>query len=597
MRVFEKLGLLALWMCLFLVLTGGFRFRSEHFVFELASVDVFGALLLICLIVFLIKFKSGFLPTWNNSLSRKLLQIFKRFEMRATTGLRLATYLGVVFGLLFLAHAFRHAVFLTHLYDMALQHQALYFPFFEKPLHCDMCMQRTLLGEHLDWTWFLLSPLAIFFQSDILLFAVQAFLVALAIWIFFRFGPLQDQKKHWFWILVLFLLFRPLREGVIWDFREDILGFLFLTCGLTALWNKKLFLSASFVVLALLSKESFPLIVLLLIPVTYFDRSFPISKKQRQGYSFLLLLLGGTSLFLNSKFFIPHFLGSFEGTSPILRRFPGFGNTMTEFMQNVLKNPFRFLLVFSQNFFRRRCFVYFVTIFLPFILLGRRALIWLLPPFFIVLLYMFSAVDGQTSGSNHYEFIFLPFLWMAASLGYLQIKDRAGSDRAQNALIWSLCFSLCLFGRSPVFEVTDYLFHRGNLIRASYEMSFWKINDPIAASALTISHFSNYAHLRYLRTPEGNPPGDRLQALKALVDINPRTAPTDLLQDISDSKTFVIDREIPWEHWLEEELLLQHHGLATQQATLFDGTKRFLAIEVPGNFLREVCDLEKICTP
>ena len=264
-------------------------------------------------------------------------------------------------------------------------------------------------------------------------------------------------------------------------------------------------------------------------------------------------------------------------------------------MIHVLQNPLQFIIVFSQNFLRKRSFVYFISIFLPFFILGRRSLIWFFPVLCIVLLYMLSAVDGQTSGSNHYEFIFLPFLWMATALGFLRAQQAESPERLKSQLIWSICLALCLFGRSPVFEATDHLFHRGNVMRASYEMSFWKISDPVAASALTLSHFSNHAHLRYLRTPETPVPADRTQALQSLVNLNPPTAPTDLLQDISDTKTFILDREIPWEKWLEEELVNHQQGLVTNEARLFDGEKRFSSVEIPGTFLNDLCIKEKIC--
>lgn len=551
MRILDQIASGLVVLILFLFLSGGVMIRASGAKIEFSQVNAFAALLL--LIILLLE-RTGRPPgaAWA-----RLERIFRWGADPIRAWPRLAGAFAFFFLTLFTGHLVRHLVFETHMYDMAFQHQPLFFPWLEGRLfHCDACRMQTLMGEHMAWTFAALSLIAAPIKSDVLLFFLQALIPAGALWIFIRKGPLERVPSAWFWFFVLFALFRPFREGLIFDFREDIMGFAFLLLSLTALSRGQAVWGLVAALLAMWSKENFPAVTFLMGGVLLLDRHLPLDRRTRIRTALLLMAASLATFVIFNRFLIPAFMQSSEARNNILNRFPGFGSTMSEFILNVLKNPFAFLSAFGGRFFEGPSLRYLATLLLPLFIFGRRAWIWTIPGWAMAALNVLSNSEGQRSGSFHYEFIILPFWMFAVALGIHHAHETSSERGYKRAWIWALLLALLLAGRGPLFEVTDRLHEYGHRLRAGIEVQFWPASDlPLASQTRVMPQFVESPHLRLLQSPEGPPVDDRLTNIRTYVTANPPIPIHEQGRDPGDARVFALRMDDPWEVFLKNELL------------------------------------------
>jgi uncharacterized membrane protein len=591
MTFISKMSRGLLFFCVFLALSGGFYFRSSNGSFEVSQMDLFGVLLLIALLFLSLSQRPISFVKWAPSAFADAL--YRLLERPSSKWL----FRGFVFvfGFLFLGHWMRHAAFETHMYDMACLHQPLFYPFEEALFHCNTCRMNTQFAEHMVWTLIPISLLTMLAKSDVLIFAIQSLVVAVPLWIFIVHGPLKNHRLHGFWFFVLFALMRPLRDGMIFDFREDALGFGFMLLALTAFYNSRWIWGVVLTALVMLTKENFPAVTLLFGLVLLFEKRLPLTLRQRwiSGLSIVALSFGIFALY--NKLLIPYFMGPSEAKNNILRYFPGMGSTMSEFVINVLLNPIDFILRFGGQFFTVHGLKYILMLVLPIAIWGWRAWIWTLPGIAMGALNLLSSIPSQSSGSFHYEFIIIPFLMMACALGISKVAETKTFEQMRSTWVWALVLPLCVAGRGPVFELTDRLIYQGERIPAHITVKSWQPEGPMAGNTFTVSQLTRFKEIRLVRYPKTSPPESQDELIRALVQFNGPISITDQGRDIRDARDYALLLGEPWENALIQELL-KIGGQIKSTARTASGEDFAVWIQTPEPPLETWCREKLVCT-
>lgn len=535
-----------------LALSGGFYFQGHGWAFEISQLDPFGVLLLLCLLIM----------TWKQGTSN--FSSGTGFGTRALTLLERPTSKWLlrgmlfVFGFLFLGHWMRHASFETHVFDMNCLHQPLFYPFEEVLFHCNTCRMNTQFAEHMVWTLIPLSLITMLLKSDVLIFVVQSLVVAVPLWIFITRGPLRAERLHGFWFFVLFALMKPLRDGMIFDFREDAVGFGLLLLAFTAFDHRRWIWGITLTFLVMASKENFPVVTALMGIVLLADRHLPLSSRQRWISGTATIVLSLLVFRIYNQVLIPKYMGPSESLNNVLRYFPGMGNTMNEFVYNALTHPWDFLTRFGPRFLTGQGLKYVAMILAPLAIWGwrDRAWIWTLPGLAMAALNVLSTQNNQSSGSFHYDFIVIPFLMMAVSLGIRSASRTRSFYELRSVWVWALVIAACVASRGPVFEVTHRLARYWDRIPAHLAVKTWKIGPgPLAANAFDLSQFNRVKELRWLRVAGGAVPEDRAEFARQMLLANPVIPITEQQRDIGDAIHFVVRLDDPWEKAVYDEAL------------------------------------------
>ena len=560
MKAVSGFGQFLFALLIVLAVSGGFMFRGHGAVVEVSQVDVFAVLFFLTLTLSCLLMKTCDFQKLPESfgLKKKLFQFLDWGSRAEGLEKRLLKSFIFVFGFLFLAHLLRHFSFETNIFDMNCLSQPLFFPWTEHFFHCDTCRMDTQFAEHMVWTLVPFAPLTSVLKSDLVVFLIQSLGVCLPLWFFIRKGPLKNNPEQQFWFFILFALFSPLRYGMVSDFREDNLAFGFFLLSFTFLFQSRWIWGVFFAFLVMATKENFPAVTFLFGCLLFFDqKTFPLSDRQRKLTSVSILILSASVFLLNMKVFIPYFMGNSESKNNILRLFPGMGNTMTEFIFNVLKHPLIFIEKFGGRFIDRQSLIYLCLIFFPILIWGRKNWQWTLPGVFMVAMNIMATSNGQNHGVNHYEFIILPFLMLPVAATLRQRASQNSFASMRSTWIWALAIPLCVAGRGPAFEFTDRLVYLWDRFPAHFTVASWTPQEPLAADQFLLAQFNRVLHQRWLLPPSGPVMSDDTEIIRRLTESNPLRPPLEQGRDISDAKSFALDLTEPWQKAIFEMLKRQ----------------------------------------
>lgn len=474
---------------LVLFFTGGTILKTQAGKIELSSLDawVLGLLLLAALRSWLwpkepfwIRGKWDQLITWllDPARSRKAAWIFLCASILALT----------------LAHALRHLSFGTHAYDLIFLHQPLFNPLGPPFLRCDLCMSGTYLGDHLSPTLALPALLTQVLRSDYFVFALQSLVMGGAIYLGLRHGPLRKRPELWFWSLVILFCERALRGSVVWDFREDHLGFAWMIGMLLSLDRGRLGLYFLFFGLTLLTKENFPLILLFMpIPILW-DKSLPLDQSRRKLAAVLSAILAISWTLIGFKILIPALNQGVEAQNNIVVRLGQFGNTPGEILVTLLTSPAAWWTLLKTQVLKKTAFKYLLYLFLPLIYFLRRSWIWVVPALPGIAMNLVSQSQEQLSHQFHYELAILPFLFFGAWKG--MATPMPAQRRKAN---WGLAvvLALCASGRWPLFEIQRHWPSREQWTHHRY-LKELPAGGIVAAELIPMAQMSQMASLRQL---------------------------------------------------------------------------------------------------
>lgn len=590
MPVLSSIAVFLLWILMILAMTGGVFLRGQGWAVEFSQMDAFGTLL-----VMLLALMALYQRTFN--MARWAPNPFYRTASRwldegGSRWLKPAFFF--TFGFLLMGHWLRHMTFETNNFDMNCLHQPLFHPFEEVLFYCNACRMNTQFAEHMVWILVPLSLITMVLKSDVFLFVVQSLIVAVPLWLFVTRGPLKDQGRHAFWFFILIALIYPLRNGLMWDFREDAFGLGFFLLAFTAFANSRWIWGTFWILLVLACKENFPAITFLTALVLLVDRNLPLTLRQRWISAITIMVVSAVVFVLYHKVLIPMYMGTSESANNILRLFPGMGSTMSEFIINVLKNPFAFLFKFGDRFFSARSARYIAMLFLPFVVWGWRAWIWVIPGAFTIALNIMSRSDIQNSGSYHYDLIVIPFIAMSVALGIRKASQTRTFEQLKSAWIWALALGLAVAGRGPAFEVTDRLIYLWDRIPAYAKVQSWDVTGPIAANAYILPQFNRIKELRTLGVITQGVPETRRERVETWVRAN---APVGLeIQNraADDAISYALDLRQPWENALAEELKFLG-GAVMHLAQDGHGRDYIVLIQMPEPPIRIWCREMNIC--
>lgn len=418
---------------LLLCLVGGFSVRLPIGKFEWGVVAPWAAALVVFSFVFYRSNRAEF-----QSFASETLSVIERRQNLPFIAI------AWVAAFSFFAHWARYLHFSATYYDMGFLHQALMHPLSgDHGLMANLSPKESYLVDHFAPSLLLLSPFIALFKSDVLVFFVQSVLVFLPILFLVRALP-KEMSENRIFLVVCLLSSIALRSAAIWDFREDVLGYVFLFWALFSLDRKKQTQYIVALVGFLLSKEHLWIVAFGLAFLAYFE----FKEKRLAAITAVFAFAWGVFLF---SFLIPHLQAGLNlaAVNNIVSRYGEFGSSASEIIRNILIHPTNWLKIFEKAFLNRESVRYLVMLLLPF-----AAALYFKPRYALaiapgILMNLASGVSAQRSLGFHYDIAFLPFL----AFGLFQVlRDRklAGAQR------WFfIAFALVASGRWPAYTLIE----------------------------------------------------------------------------------------------------------------------------------------------
>jgi uncharacterized membrane protein len=448
-RAFDVFASLAV----LILLTGGFVHRFGKVYLDLASVDTAAILSLVLL---------AFIPAGRIRESKIMLGLERLFASPQAE-LQARWFFGLCFAILFVAHVAKHWSLVTDGYDLSFVHQALFFPLRGPFLPADISQSGTALGEHLLFSLVPLTLLTSWIRADELVFLIQAVSIAIPLGMILFRGPLRDRRGIALWIaLILLMSNRSLRNALMFDFREDSFGLLGFTIALLALHAGRVGLYFFGLLLALLSKESMPMIAPFLAFPILWSKSLGFSSRTRKILAGVTIILSLGYLIVAFKVLMPYFNPNAGTASPLATRFKEFGASPTEILANVLTRPDNWLKLLS-HIFDKYAFLYLLMLLGPRFMtfLSREALLWLLPGLALFGLNILSGFRNQTAMIFHYDLAGIPFLAWGTLIGLrdhtLPLLDKLTEEVRLKRSALLILFSLSFSEKWPLFHLTFQL--------------------------------------------------------------------------------------------------------------------------------------------
>ena len=317
-----------------------------------------------------------------------------------------------------------------------------------------------------------------------MIYLVEVLIIFGALFLFFKY-ILKDKLHLWSIIFILILCSKPFKQALIWDFREDHLTFLFLSLSFLSLYKKKISLFVVCFLFTLMTKEHLPYFLPFLSIPILMEKEFDLSKKQRIFLSFFITISSLVWLVTIHKVITPYFNGGAPPTNHIVGRFPGFGETNSEVVKNILTSPKHWWKLITERVLDLEAWRYILTLFAPFILIFKRRWFWVVAASPIFMMNMLSYAKTQRSLSFHYELAILPLFIFAL---ILEVRNFKSSKQ----FIWPLMIALCFAGRWPNYYTLKYWPSLDDL----QDRQFFASLNPEKNYAISFKHSAQIAHHR-----------------------------------------------------------------------------------------------------
>lgn len=409
----------------------------------------------------------------------------------------LVTLLGVLFISTF-AHLLKHWGLETDGYDVAYVNQALFYPFETSKMWCVLCPNTNYLAEHLALSFYLFAPLTSLVKSDELIIILQYLLVSIPIIAAFKYGPLKERKEVWILAAILVLSHRSLRNGLVFDFREDQIAFAGFLLSCLFFYINRVSLAFLCMIIAVLSKENMALVSAFMALPIMLDKNLKLTKAKRKLIAASIILFSFTWFIASFTHVMPFFRGGAQIDSVILMRLPGLGSTPLEIIKNSILNPKQLLIFIYENIFTFQHVKYVVILLIPFSMFSYRVWPWLLPIIPGLGMNLISAVPNQRFMIFHYDFNILPFLIFSGIYG-LSVTPMPQLKRNS----WKyLLIGLIFAGRSPILHVRNYVQLAFDNYQHEKFLDSIDVNGIVGASMRVSGHIAHLKNLRALNFPD-----------------------------------------------------------------------------------------------
>lgn len=551
----------------FLLIAGGTVFPTSIGKIEIGSIDPWAWLFALLLFI-AYRFKRDAFERFLNISENALSWSFD--PMRAKR--RAAFLIAAVFGLVFLAHQVRHWNFDTHLYDMGFVNQALFYPYVDGTfLQADLSPKRSYLVDHFSPTLLLLAPLTAWIHSNTLIFALQQVLLGFGTFLLLTRGPLKKAPSLLLAAAFVILANRSLRNGGLWDFREDAIAFFFLTCTIVALYSRKLLFYFLCLGGFVLSKEHLGIVALGILAPILFDRNLPYSKKERiqlSGVTGLFLITWTVAVF---GFITPGLQKGIIEVNNITMRFPQFGNSPKAIILHVLTSPPTWWFLVKTKLLTPLAWKYVLLMLLPYLFFARHSWSWIAAAGLGLASNMASDSSLQRGLNFHYDLAFLPFLMTGVIVGMKsRFSEEGGLNRKQfRLLLLGLFLALSFSGRWPAFHIWRN-FPSVASIQDNLFLESLACPGTIAANERMVARLLHCPEIRSFELPP--------QCDQPLIELARLKGDTSRVagQSVNNATEFVLDRTRPCEAALESELKTQ--GKIAGESP----SGRFVHIQLPG---------------
>lgn len=340
-------------------------------------------------------------------------------------------YLFIMFSALSSA---RHFSLSSSSFDLGIFDQAIWNTLQGNPLFSSLRNNMSLLGDHFEPILFLIVPLYKIWPDVRVLFVLQSFLLASAVFPLYLIGRLYLKERFLIYaFLISYMFSRPLRGVALSDFHPECFILPLLLWAYYFLVKQRRLLFFLSIFLLALCKEDVAFIISALGIFAFFVR------KQRALGTFLFIL-GPLLWVFETKFVIASF--NPQGIYPYMNRLP-FGQTYADNIKAIISHPG----LLSGLVVEKAKIEYFFKIFsplgfLPLLSPGHYILIGI--PFLRNLLPQDPNFSGWYNVSSHYTASVIPFVYIAAISGAAWIIGRLKVKRAYvylGALILILAFA------------------------------------------------------------------------------------------------------------------------------------------------------------
>ena len=277
------------------------------------------------------------------------------------------------------------------------------------------------LGVHFMPILFLLLPLYLVFKGPLLLLYIQVLAVGGASLPLYQIAKrrLQDHRTA-LAVAVSYLLFRPLLNGLMYDFHPEMFFPLLIFSSFYFIDSKRrpIFFIAS-ILLALAVKEDFALYV-------FFYCLWLARTKSQRKIALGAALLSAIYIALTFAFWIPYFRSQVQAPSTyeFIDNWKDYGDSPAQITRNALAHPGRVLRDVAPLSRSRHLLNYFLP--LLFIPLLSPSIALILPPLAVGWL---SRIPAMTSFGLHYGAALIPFVFLALIAGVYRLRVHGGKSR------------------------------------------------------------------------------------------------------------------------------------------------------------------------
>ena len=277
------------------------------------------------------------------------------------------------------------------------------------------------LGVHFMPILFFLLPLVLVFKGPLILLYIQVLAVggaALPLYLIAK-RRFQDRRIALV-VAVSYLLFRPLLNGLMYDFHPEMFFPLLIFASFYLIDSQRrsvLFIAS--ILLALAVKEDFALYVL-------FYCLWLALTKSRRKVALGAALLSAIYIVLTFALWIPHFRSQAQAPPKyeFIDNWKDYGNSPAQIARTALAHPGRVLRDVAPLARSRHLLNYFLP--LLFIPLLSSSIALILPPLAVGWL---SRIPAMTTFGLHYGSALIPFLFLALIPGAYRLQAHGKRSR------------------------------------------------------------------------------------------------------------------------------------------------------------------------
>ncbi|MCD6579373.1 DUF2079 domain-containing protein [bacterium] len=327
----------------------------------------------------------------------------------------------------------------TNTYDLGIYYYAfnntLHGKLFFEPFHG---IFTSHFGVHFTPTLLLLVPIYAIFQHPLALMLFQVIFVGVSAYFLYKICLLFIDEKKTFIVIIIYLLFRQLLSGTMYDFHPIALfPLLFFAFYYEILTKKRVLIFTLLLILILGLKEDLSLYMIFFGVILFFKYN-----KKAGLLTFLYALL-----YFPAVYFVILPLFYTKGGFYLFFNWSHLGNSFVNVIKNLILHP---IIAFKMSWFGKGL-LKLLNFFAPLLFVEFLA-IDIIPIFIPVLVLLTSKRVGMHYFQNHYCFYLLPFLFISFVQGLKVLEKKLDKKSVFYGMILILIINI---GNSSIYKLLD----------------------------------------------------------------------------------------------------------------------------------------------